>query len=364
MSLLTPVWNYVDALVHPSAKQDAWMAARHRAFIAPRLLGSCAALAGFPLYIAVGGLPSLLELGVFGWLLAPILITYFLSRTGRYEAAYMLSSLSLAGMAGLVAWCTGGIGSFAAVWLVVVPLEAGLSGSRRVVALASGFVLVVAGMLWNLSALGLQLPASATAGKHGAAAVLGIISAALYATGLAFVTEQLLRTSAGLLDAEEGRYRLLARGMTDVITRHGRNGVVLFVSPAGEQLFGVPQSELIGHGLFDRVHVLDRPAYLTALADATVLGEDRSVEFRIRRDGDTKAHGYFAWVEMRCRPLEPVADEREVVAVLREMTERKVQEREVERKKSECINNNNAKSRFVATTREAALAKRQVKKSA
>ena len=248
MSLLTPVWNYVDALVHPSAKQDAWMAARHRAFIAPRLLGSCAALAGFPLYIAVGGLPSLLELGVFGWLLAPILITYFLSRTGRYEAAYMLSSLSLAGMAGLVAWCTGGIGSFAAVWLVVVPLEAGLSGSRRVVALASGFVLVVAGMLWNLSALGLQLPASATVGKHGAAAVVVIISAALYATGLAFVTEQLLRTSAGLLDAEEGRYRLLARSMTDVITRHGRNGVVLFVSPAGEQLFGVPQSELIGHG--------------------------------------------------------------------------------------------------------------------
>jgi len=167
-----------------------------------------------------------------------------------------------------------------------------------------------------------------------------------------------------LLDAEEGRYRLLARSMTDVITRHGRNGVVLFVSPAGEQLFGVPQSELIGHGLFDRVHVLDRPAYLTALADATVLGEDRSVEFRIRRDADTKAHGYFAWVEMRCRPLEPAADEREVVAVLREMTERKVQEREVERKKSECINNNNAKSRFVATTREAALAKRQVRKSA
>ena len=59
--------------------------------------------------------------------------------------------------------------------------------------------------------------------------------------------------------------------MTDVITRHGRNGAVLFVSPAAEPLFGAKVSELHGHGLFDRVHVADRPAYLTALADAAAL---------------------------------------------------------------------------------------------
>ena len=75
--------------------------------------------------------------------------------------------------------------------------------------------------------------------------------------------------------------------MTDVITRHGRNGAVLFASPASEPLFGVRTSELAGHGLFDRVHVVDRPAYLTALADSAALGEDRSVEFRIRRNSDT-----------------------------------------------------------------------------
>ena len=72
--------------------------------------------------------------------------------------------------------------------------------------------------------------------------------------------------------------------MTDVITRHGRNGAVLFVSPAAETLFGAKVSELHGHHLFDRVHVADRPAYLTALADAAALGEARSVEFRVRRD--------------------------------------------------------------------------------
>src|SRR5882672_1134915 len=144
--------NYVDALVHPAAQQDVLTAARHRAFIAPRLLGSLVALAAFPVYVAFRGAPSLLEIGVFAWLVAPILIAYFLSRTGRYDSAHVLSSLSLTGMVATVSWLTGGIGSFAAIWLVVVPLEASLSASRRVVALASTFALAAAGLLLVLSA--------------------------------------------------------------------------------------------------------------------------------------------------------------------------------------------------------------------
>ena len=42
----------------------------------------------------------------------------------------------------------------------------------------------------------------------------------------------MVRNSTGLLDVEEERYRLLVRNMTDVVTRHGRGGSVLFVSPA------------------------------------------------------------------------------------------------------------------------------------
>jgi len=340
-------------LVHPSARQDALAAARHRAFMAPRLLGSFAALASFPVYIAVRGVPNVLELGVFGWLVVPITIAYFLSRTGRYENAHVMSSASLTALVTAVAWCTGGITSFAAIWLVVVPLEAALSASRRVVALASILTLAAVAMLLTLGAFGLQPSAGITAGEHGALAALGIVTAALYAAGLALGAEQLTRTGEGLRNAEEERYRLLARNMTDVITRHGRNGAVLFVSPAAEPLLGVPVNELVGHGLFDRVHVADRPAYLTALADAAALGEDRSVEFRIRRDGSGELYGeHFSWVEMRCRPLGPgaaPAGERDVVAVLRDVSERKINERalEIARKESERVNN--AKSRFLAT---------------
>ncbi|MDP2298670.1 MAG: PAS domain-containing sensor histidine kinase [Pseudolabrys sp.] len=354
MSFLTPVWNYVDTLVHPAAQRDALTAARHRAFIAPRLLGSIAALASFPVYIAFRGVPSVLEVGMFGWLAAPILLAYFLSRTGRYENAHVLSSLALTGLVTVVALFTGGIGSFAAIWLVIVPLEAALSASRRVVALASTFALVAAGILMLLSAAQMLPPPATVANEHGALAALGIISAALYATGLALGAESLARTSFWLLYAEEDRYRLLARNMTDVITRHGRNGVVLFVSPAAETLFGVRPGELSGHGLFDRVHVTDRPAYLTALADSAALGDVRSVEFRIRRGNTDAPAGHFIWVEMRCRPLDlatetPEGTEREVVAVLRDVSERKAQELALEDARAESERANAAKSRFLAT---------------
>ena len=79
------------------------MEARHRAFIAPRLLGSLVALAAFPVYLIMRGVPSALEVAVFAWLIVPILIAYFLSRTGRYEGAHVLSSLSLTGLVAAVA---------------------------------------------------------------------------------------------------------------------------------------------------------------------------------------------------------------------------------------------------------------------
>ena len=344
MSFLTPVWSYVDALVHPAAQQDALTAARHRAFIAPRLLGSLAALASFPVYVVIRGVPTALEVGVFAWLAAPILIVYYLSHTGRYERAHLLSALALTALAALVALCTGGIGSFAAVWLVVVPVEAALSASRRIVALATGLALAAAGLLLLLGAGGYLPHAVTSPDQQSTLAALGIVSATLYAAGLALGAELLVRTGASLLHAEEDRHRLLAHSMTDVVIRHGRNGSVLSAPQAAESIVGVQASELLGNGLFDRVHVADRPAYLAALADAASLNEERSLELRIRCGA-----GQFRWVDMRCLPRESGAGEREVIAVLRDISERKSQDRAIETARAESERADAAKIRFIAT---------------
>ncbi|HTV28553.1 MAG TPA: PAS domain-containing sensor histidine kinase, partial [Xanthobacteraceae bacterium] len=231
-----------------------------------------------------------------------------------------------------------------------------LSASRRVVATASTLALGAAGLLVVLGSTHLLPPSGAD--PEAALAALGIVSAALYATGLALGAEALARTSFWLLYAEEDRYRLLAHNMTDVITRHGRDGGVLFVSPAAEQLFGSPVGGLQDHGLFDRVHVADRPAYLTALGDAAALAESRSVEFRVRRDlvdaaGRTVAQ--YVWIEMRCRPLQHAManaseqDNREVVAVLRDVSARKQHQQALEDARAEADRANVRKSRFLAT---------------
>jgi cell cycle sensor histidine kinase DivJ len=155
---------------------------------------------------------------------------------------------------------------------------------------------------------------------------------------------------------EEDRYRLLARNMSDVISRHRRDGAVEFISPAAEALFGASVSTLAGHGLFDRVHIADRPAYLTALSDAARNGESCSVEFRIRRDAVSEdgreAAPRFIWVEMRCHPLEhdnARNADAGVVAVLRDVTDRKIQEHALEQARTDAERADASKSRFLAT---------------
>jgi two-component system, cell cycle sensor histidine kinase DivJ len=360
VTVLSIIRDCLDALLHPSARYDALMRARHRVFMAPRLLGSLVAFAAFPIYLALRGAPTALEVGAFAWLIAPILLSWFLSRTGRYEGAHMLSSLALAVLVMLVAMNTGGIESFATIWLVVVPLEAALSASRRLVAFASALALSCAALLIAAGYLDMLPPPEISPTLRVMLMGFSVASAALYAAGLAFGAESLARTSVALLNLEEDRYRLLARNMSDVISRHRRNGAVQFISPAAETMLGVPVTRLLGHGLFDRVHVGDRPAYLTALSDAARGGEAGNVEFRLRRDtprgGERDQGGQvdFIWVEMRCRPLEQashaaMSGEAEVVAVMRDVTDRKVQEQALDLARSAAEQADAAKTRFLAT---------------
>jgi len=328
--------------------------------MAPRLLGSLAAFAAFPIYLAMRGAPTALEVAAFAWLIAPILLSWFLSHTGYYEGAHVLSSLALTGLVMTVAMTTGGVESFAAIWLVVVPLEAALSASRRVVAFASALALVCTALLIVFGHFDLLPAADVNPVSRGIFMAFGVATATLYAAGLAFGAESLARTSVSLLYVEEDRYRLLARNMSDVISRHRRNGAVQFISPAVEAMLGTPVPRLLGHGLFDRVHVADRPAYLTALSDAARGGEARSVEFRVRRDaprgGERGQSGQvdFIWVEMRCRPLEQAADttaspEAEVVAVMRDITDRKYQEQALDLARTAAEQADASKTLFLAT---------------
>ncbi len=207
MTVLSRVREYLDALLHPSARYDAMTSARHRAFIAPRLLGSLVALASLPVYLAFRGAPAEIEVAVYAWLIAPIsrCLLPFAHRALRKRTYVVVGGAGDNGHGG-VDQPPAALPSFAAVWLVVVPLEAGLSASRRVV----GFAVTLAlGCTIALVMMGLFdiLPASKVLPQNNVVfEAVGIASATLFAAVLAFSAESLARTSSKLLMVEEERF--------------------------------------------------------------------------------------------------------------------------------------------------------------
>ena len=319
-----------------------------------RWFGSLIALGAAPVFLFPPTVPTALE-SVALVTIALIAGACFLSRSGRSEAGHVLSALALTGIATMVAARSGGIGSFAAMWLVLVPLEAAASGSRRVVAVAALFAMGGAPLL----ILGALPVPPGRRGGHARAARDRVGFPLCDGAGARGGTDA--SHWASPLALEEDRWRMLAGGMTDVVTRHRRDGRVLFVSPNAEAALGVPAGDLVGRGLFERVQVADRPAYVKVLSDAAAMGGDAAIcstealiaEFRLRHaDAAHRGGSGFTWVEMRCRLLDAAVGGheggRQVIAVMRDVTARKAQQQALIEARAEAERANAAKSRFLA----------------
>ena len=182
-------------------------------------------------------------------------------------------------------------------------------------------------------------------------------------SGLAFLlTAVIVAHSASRLNTafavyERGQvnaYKHLVENVQDAVMRFGNDGAVLFTSKSAEKLFGCHRYELTGSGLIDRIHVLDRPTYMTAFSEANHDGTARSVEVRMRKDDleNPSRIPQFIWVEVG---LTPVVDaelrepRHEVVALLRDVTDRHAHEIEMREARRTAEDASNAKSRFLAT---------------
>jgi cell cycle sensor histidine kinase DivJ len=149
-------------------------------------------------------------------------------------------------------------------------------------------------------------------------------------------------------------YRHLVEHVQDGVIRFSSEGDILLVSSSSEQLFGCRRYELANGGLGERLHVLDRPAYLNAFADANQGGQPRVIEVRMRQDNPhaRTAVPQFIWVEISLSPVqgsENAAGRREVVALLRDITNRKDNEIAMAEARRVAEEASEAKSRFLAT---------------
>ena len=154
--------------------------------------------------------------------------------------------------------------------------------------------------------------------------------------------------------AQVNAYRHLIEHVQDAVIRFSSDGEVLLASQSSEKLFGCRRYELSGSGLGERLHVLDRPLYLTAFADANQGGKSRIIEVRMRQDDPRAATSVprFIWVEISLSPVidaETAGLRHEVVALLRDITDRKDNEVAMAEARRVAEEASSAKSRFLAT---------------
>ena len=347
--VLSGLRDQITALVHADALPCPVERARHTTFITTRLASSLLAIGLLPPYLTYHGLPTLWEAVAFGWLVLPLVAVLHVSRTGRLVEA---QGLCLAAMLGLVLTVVlGGGGTAAALaWLPIVPFEAAVAGQVWLILASGAGAFAVA---FGLAAASRLLALGPDLFNHAAYAIPGI----LYATGLAVGVQQVAQMRHTLERASTARYRLLAETMGDLVLRLDRFGAVVDASREAQSLFGLSRHDLSGRGLFDRIHVGDRPAFLKAVSEAATSDALAMVTLRLR---SSLVAGVrvppeelgFAWVEARIRrsvEIEAQAGQSATVtAILRDVTSRKLHEEELEAARAEAEQTNAWKDRFLA----------------
>lgn len=340
----------VEGYYHPSAHANALSLHRHKSFIQSHLMGGLIALALYPFYIYRTGVPGLLDTLVLLWFLSPLATVYYLCRTGNLAIAHMISAINLTIFVTVGAALSGGINSFLIAWMVIVPLEAALSGQRKVIFIAS---LVAATALLGLfigSSSGLFIAGRDFGFSQEALLLFGLFSACTYGSAIAMTVQKAHEESENSIRESEKKYRLMADNSTDMISVHDKKGMVTFVSPVAEQLFNTETDSLLEGGLLDKIHISDRPIYMTALSNCRNSENTVSAEFRVRRATHSNTEPpHYIWLEMRCKKVGPASDgDYHIIAVTRDISENKTQELTLLKARDEAETANIAKTRFLA----------------
>ncbi|NUS18911.1 MAG: PAS domain-containing sensor histidine kinase, partial [Mesorhizobium sp.] len=187
-------------------------------------------------------------------------------------------------LAGAIA-AAGGLASPVALLAVALPVETWwVSGSRRA-ALSGALAALAAIMLQPFAGHVLPLGAAEIATWHWLLPLAWALT--LLPRAAAFANP------ASLRPAEPAGDRL--EDVIDaVVLRVGRQGEVVDASAKARSILKLAPELLLGTGLFDRVHLSDRVAYLTALADMRQDAPKRRLELRIRlpREGSGAADNF------------------------------------------------------------------------
>ncbi|PBB43965.1 PAS domain-containing sensor histidine kinase [Mesorhizobium sp. WSM3866] len=271
-------------MVHPTVTDEAERQ-RQRRFIGVMLAAPFLA-AGAAVTLVTSSLGAAVTVaaifGAFGlcWFAALLV-----AATGRMTLAGR-ASVATGGLAlaGAIA-AAGGLASPVALLAVALPVEScWIAGSRRA-AISGALAAFGAILLQPFANQFLPLGEAAIAGWH-------------WLLPLAWALTLLPRAAAVANPADarqaEPAVDRLEETIDAVVLRVGRQGEVLDASAKARSILKLAPELLLGTGLFERVHLSDRVAYLTALADMRDGAPKRRLDLRIRlpRDGGCSADNF------------------------------------------------------------------------
>ena len=295
-------------------------------------------------FVLTVGRPDMAESIALAGLVAPLLLML------ATMMPLPLALLEQAGLAlfailiGYLAGLTGGLQSPLIVWLVLVPAEAALAGGRRSVIGAGIVAALVLGAIAAVQMSG-ALPAPRLSLSDSFVTGAAILAALVQAGLIAAAARGQKRAADDAAAEGAAMYQLLAENAVDLITRHGPDGRIRFASPASAMLLGRDPAELDGLAPAALAHPDDLGAVQAAFLESAYFGREGAAEVRMRHD--TKG---YVWTEMRCRPAGPRTKgaPAEIVAVTRDISERKAQERALIEARDEAMSASRAKSAFLA----------------
>ncbi|HEY8382779.1 MAG TPA: PAS domain-containing sensor histidine kinase [Microvirga sp.] len=351
--------DWLAGLVHRRAAEPIERS-RHERFIVARTVTTLAALASLPAYMLGRGAPTQMEALSLVGLAAPLVAVVALSRFGRLAFAQGLVSAALTLFAAGLVVAFGGPASPALLALLIVPLDALLAGSRRGLAMAFAF-----------AALGVPLAAGLQAGGlvtgHNTALASAFAVGLAFALGHGIAQAVMERRLAGIvraaLQAGEAREGASLQAIDDLVTWHDAQGLVLRANTAAMRLVGVPAASLQGHGLFGRIHVPDRPAYLKAISDAARSSETVVVQIRLMAGEPDRPEGEHggAFPRIGAKPARPLVavelrahrlpgdDAAAVIAVTRDVSGHHDRAEDLDRLRREAVAAGESRAQLLST---------------
>jgi cell cycle sensor histidine kinase DivJ len=294
-------------------------------------------------FVALVGRPDMAEMAAIAGLLAPALLALLGFTRIPLPILEQAGLCIFAGMIGYLAILTGGVVSPLVVWFALVPAEAALAGGRRAVVragiAAAAALLAVAG----IEAFG-ALPASRLTLPSWEIYAVSVLAALLQAVLVAAAAQDRQRAADQAAAEGAAMYRFLAENAMDLITRHSSDGRIRFASPASAALLGRPPAEIEGLAPSALVHPDDLKTIQAAFMESAYFGRAGAAEVRLKHCDKS-----YVWAEIRCRPAAPVdGAPADIVAVTRDISERKAQEIALVEARDAAMSASRAKTAFLA----------------